>query len=185
MELTAEIARELLYYDIKTGDLFWKERDVKWFPRKANSAAWNSRFAGKKTLTSAHPRGYKTGMILGKRYLTHRIIWLISYGDWPKYQIDHINGDRTDNRLCNLRDLDQKNNCRNMGLRATNTSGITGVRWSESANKWRAAIMVNYKSISLGCYDELAESAKARKEAEIKYGFHENHGTERKQYTNT
>ena len=83
--------------------------------------------------------------------------------------VDHINGDKLDNRKCNLRICTQANNLKNQKKRKNNKSGHTGVYWREKDNKWGAYICVNYKSIYLGLYDDKEEAIKVRKEAEMKY----------------
>jgi hypothetical protein len=115
-------------------------------------------------------------MVLGSTYLAHRLAWAIYYGEWPTDQIDHANGDATDNRICNLSVVSQSTNAKNKCIQSSNTSGYTGVY--RERNKWRAVITVNSKHIQLGNYDDIMDAITARKEAEIKYGFHENHGRE-------
>lgn len=94
-------------------------------------------------------------------------------------QVDHINHDRTDNRIENLRLVNANENCKNQKASTRNKSGVVGVSWKSQKNKWHAQIMVDGKQIHLGFYDDIndAKDAKdARKVAERKYGFHENHG---------
>jgi hypothetical protein len=121
-------------------------------------------------------RGYLTVSIDSKRYLVHRIIWLWVYGGFPEPQTDHINHDRTDNRISNLRESTQKENHKNRSMHNNNTSGVTGVFWDKRAKKWGSQIVVNDKNISLGYFDDKAGAAAVRLIAEIKYGFHPNHG---------
>lgn len=83
--------------------------------------------------------------------------------------VDHINRNKLDNRKENLRFVTQRTNVINQGIRKTNTSGVTGVRKRKDTGRWTAHIVVNYKSISLGCYDTKAEAVNARKIAEEKY----------------
>lgn len=130
-----------------------------------------SKEAGSKT-----SQGYLSVYFDTRSYLLHRLAWLYVYGEWPKHQIDHINHDRTDNRLCNLRAVTHKDNGRNAKKPSTNTSGCVGIHFRKDANKWRPVIMVNNKNISLGYYKNKEDAIKVRKEAEIKYNFHENHG---------
>ena len=90
--------------------------------------------------------------------------------------IDHIDHDRDNNRIQNLRLSDHKINGKNCKLFSSNTSGYTGIRWEQKRNKWKADIKVDGKKITLGRYVRLEDAIKARKQAELKYGFHENHG---------
>jgi len=185
MELTAEIARDLLTYNPNTGKLFWKQRPAKYFKNpKKGEKSWNSRYAGKEALTAITRRksGQITrlgGYLLGKNCQTHRIAWLIYYGEWPKNQIDHINQDPTDNRIENLRDVSQTENLRNQSLRTNNTSGYTGVSFIKERNKYAADIQLKGVTKWLGYYDTVEEAAAARKVADINYNFHPNHGKSR------
>jgi hypothetical protein len=92
----------------------------------------------------------------------------------PK-SIDHINHIKYDNRIENLRDVDHKTNLRNKSIHSNNTSGQCGINYKD--NKWVVSIRVNYKSIHIGVYSDLHDAVDARKSAEKKYNFHENHGT--------
>jgi hypothetical protein len=101
------------------------------------------------------------------------------YGEWPNHEIDHINGDSLDNRICNLRDVTSQGNNRNMSLAKTNTSGVCGVRYKKDRSKWVALITLNNRQTHLGYYQDFFEAVCARKSAERKYGFHENHGRQK------
>lgn len=104
-------------------------------------------------------RGYWAISIDGKSYLAHRLAWLITYGIWPEGQIDHINGDRADNRLCNLRAVSNAENAQNKRrARSDNDSGLLGVR--QLGSRWQARIMKAGKAIHLGAY-ETKEAAHA------------------------
>ena len=98
------------------------------------------------------------------------------HNSFPKNSIDHINGVKTDNRISNLRDVSAKENQRNRPLSCLNTSGYTGITWLVGAQKWRAQITLSGRSKYLGRFEKFCDAVKARKEAEVKYGFHPNHG---------
>jgi hypothetical protein len=173
---------KLLRYDSSTGKIFWKKRPVEMFSdggigAAGNCKTWAARFAGKEAFTAVDGGGYKHGHIFARKYLAHRVIWAISYGDWPKDQIDHINHDRADNRLVNLREASQRENMQNTSMLCTNTRGVTGVHWCNQRSKWVAKIIVAGKSKHLGRFSVKAEAIAARKAANIKYCFHRNHGT--------
>lgn len=159
--------RKLLDYDPETGKLTWRYREGGYAP-------WNGRFAGKPAFTR-NQDGYATGVLYGKSFLAHRVIWKWFYGTEP-VQIDHINGDRGDNRIVNLRNVTNAENCRNQCRRPHNTSGVTGVVWVKSLRKWKGQIMQNGKNFHLGYYDEFEQAVAARKNAEKRLGFHVNHG---------
>ena len=89
------------------------------------------------------------GMINSKPYKAHRVIWKMVYGSDPHY-IDHINGDRTDNRISNLRSVTKAQNNRNKRLRSDNKSGVTGVHWYNPRNKWRVDVRYNGKTKHIG-----------------------------------
>lgn len=92
------------------------------------------------------------------------------------YEIDHLDHDPSNNRLNNFRLVLGKENAKNRPKNKNNTSGYTGISWGKGRGKWSVTIMVNYKTIHLGRFDNLEDAIKARQEAEIKYGFHPNHG---------
>jgi len=118
--------------------------------------------------------GYHRTTVDGVLYFTHRLIYKLVHGEDPEY-VDHVNGDRADNRITNLRSVSKKENERNVKRHSTNTTGHTGV-YKFGDRRWRAQICVDDKHIHLGTYDTLPEALQARKDAEKKYGFHANHG---------
>lgn len=178
--IAPEILKQLLAYDPDTGALTWKERPLKMFETGKNPSRhhkrWNTQFAGKPALSYVSKGGYKVGAIFNNDLYAHRVIWALCHDEWPQDHIDHINGDKLDNRICNLRVVTKQENACNMKRHKANTSGYTGVAWSTAANKWRAYITHEGKRVSLGVYVDIEEAAKARKAAEVKYGFHPNHG---------
>ena len=105
----------------------------------------------------------------------HRLAWLYMTGEWPE-QIDHISHVKSDNKWCNLRKVSHAENQRNAPLRRDNVSGSAGVYWNKKDKKWRASIGDNGKKIYLGNFDKKEDAETTRKAAEIKYGYHENHG---------
>lgn len=97
----------------------------------------------------------------GREYPAHRLIWWLVYGSLPSAFIDHINGDRTDNRLCNLRLATDAQNKRNVGMRSHNTSGFKGVTWDKANNRWLAHATHNGRGVHLGRYDKKEDAAEA------------------------
>lgn len=170
-----ELLRKLLRYEPETGKLFWRKRPPEMFGRRANFLAWNKRWAGKAAFT-AYRQGYHQGRVLSQNLVAHRVIWALHTGAWPEHQIDHINGNRADNRWRNLRAVTSAENMRNKRQRSNNTSGVTGVSWAKEKRKWLADIRVNGKQIHIGRFDQKADAIAARKAAEKQYGFHPNHG---------
>lgn len=141
-----------------------------------NPATWNGKWAGRTAGTVSATTGYVNINIEKNMVRAHRIAWLLFYGKEPDGQIDHINGVRTDNRICNLRCVSNKENGKNQKLRSTNSSGIMGVGPHRETGKYRSRIYFNNKEIHLGLFDCFFEACCARKSAENKYGYHENHG---------
>jgi hypothetical protein len=103
---------------------------------------------------SKNKNGYWTVRYKNKIYLEHRLIYTMFYGDVPKF-IDHINGDRLDNRIENLRPCTPVENQRNKKLSKVNKSGYKGVSWREGRKAWRVAIRTNGKRIEIGCFEDL------------------------------
>jgi hypothetical protein len=101
---------------------------------------------------SHNAAGYRQVMIDRRVYLGHRLAWLYVHGEWPNGYIDHINGDKSDNRIANLRACSMSQNLANTRRPRHNTSGFKGVSWSRMCRKWQAHIMVQQKSVYLGLY---------------------------------
>jgi hypothetical protein len=177
------VLRQLLRYDPKTGQLFWRKRSPDMFangkqPARHNAAIWNAKNAGCEAFTTALPSGYRYSTIQRQKMYAHRVIWKMAFGAEPR-EIDHINGNPADNRLCNLREVSHAANGRNLKRSRANSSGVTGVCYDAGRRKWRARICVNYRNQFLGSFDGFGEAVEARKAAEAKYDFHENHGRHR------
>lgn len=176
IEINRQVLMDLFSYDPETGRLTNRERDGKYFANPKLAASWNKKHAGKcPEFINAY--GYPSVRLDGKHYRVHRIAWIITYGRSPQI-IDHINGIRTDNRLCNLRSVSSLENGRNVGLSSRNRTGVPGVWFDASRGhgKWRARIVVNDTHISLGSHANIEDAIAAKRAAERKYGFHENHG---------
>lgn len=127
---------------------------------------------GEKANYRLHSKGYLT---VGG-YLAHRLAWYLYYLEWPSGQIDHINQDKKDNRICNLRVVSNKENHKNMPIQKNNKSGIVGVHYAKRKGKWVAYIKVDGKRIHIGSYADIFSACCARRSMEIKLGFHSNHG---------
>ena len=178
--LTQSFLKTLLDYNPTTGEIVWRPRGIELFrdakqPAEYTMARWNANNAGKEAFVTPHSSGYLTGGIMGKTYYAHRVIWELVFGEDPD-QIDHINGDKTDNRLCNLRSVTNAENQKNASLSKNNTSGVCGVYRHSRLPKWIANIVVNGKTKYLGSFAEFDAAVECRRKAEKKYGFHKNHG---------
>lgn len=168
-----DMLRQLFRYEQETGKLYHAARPTHSFaagPRQKNAAAiWNARQAGKEAGGISN-HGYLRVSINGRLYLAHRIAWAMVTGAWPSGDLDHINGDRTDNRISNLRIAPPRENNRNLSRREDNASGVTGV--ARARGKWRAYI----EGTNLGHFATLEAAISARKAAEKALGYHPNHG---------
>jgi len=114
--------------------------------------------------------------ILGNQYRAHRLAWFYMKGFWPSYNIDHINGNNTDNRIKNLRDVTQSVNVKNACIRKDNTSGYTGIKWEPDRGVYRVYITIKGKYKYLGRTKDLEEAILLRKSHEKELGYHPNHG---------
>ncbi|WBK39668.1 hypothetical protein [Xanthomonas phage L522] len=116
MTLTFEQVDQLLAYDPATGELRWKV---------ARGRHGNACKAGS-VAGSVNSRGYIQVGVHGRLYQAHRLAWLLHHGAWPSQQIDHIDRDRTNNRIDNLRECSNSENQQNVGKRSDNKSGVQG-----------------------------------------------------------
>lgn len=123
-------------------------------------------------INSKNAHGYSTVGHLGKVFLVHRLIWLYMTGEYPIGEIDHIDGDKQNNKWENLRLVTSKDNSCNRGIRLDNSSGVTGVTKIKKSGKY----VVRIGQIHIGTFNTLEEATIARKHAEGTFGYHPNHG---------
>lgn len=171
--------RKLFAYDPDTGRITHMLRTKSEFPtRKSNEwvSEWNKQNAGRVALNCSVGKGYLGGTVNGVQLKAHRVAYALHHGRWPKYQIDHKNGNRSDNRIQNLRDVTAKENARNQGVKTNNTSGIVGVFECKLYGGWIAHMRVDGKYKNLGRFKTKTEAAEARKKAQWGSGFYKNHG---------
>lgn len=114
------------------------------------------------------PEGYLKFNFKGKSHYAHRVIYLMHHGVYP-YEVDHIDGDKRNNRIENLRAACRSENASNVKMWSSNKSGYKGVFWNTQAGKWQAKITVNRIAKHLGFYADLLNAAKAYENASIKY----------------
>jgi hypothetical protein len=154
--MSIEAMKQLLSYDSETGEFIWTDKA----PTKVAGKPANAKDS----------LGYICLRVDGKMYKAHRIAWAFVYGEWPELHIDHINGDPSDNRICNLREVDRHANMQNeRKARLNNKSGYLGV--CPNGGNWRAEIRVDGKKINLGTYKTPKEAHEAYVVAKRK--FHE------------
>lgn len=175
--LTQARACEYFNYDPDSGLLFFKERNANEFS-PARYSSHLKRIG--KPAGSLNRDGYVKVLIDGIYHSAHRVIWLMHYGEWveyPAFEIDHINGDRADNRITNLRKVTKSENQRNAGKRINNSSGVHGVNWKPKYNstpgdgRWVARIWNGPRHVYLGAFKTLHEAQIARRAAERVLGF--------------
>lgn len=158
VNLTAQRLRELVNYDPESGLM---TRLVRSANIKSGAAVGCVR----------SDNGYLVARIDGALYRVHRLVWLYVHGDWPSGVIDHINGDRRDNRIQNLRDTSQQTNVHNSRYQARKSAtGLQGV-YKYGASKFRAQITVNRRFIHLGCFPTAELAHEAYKDAKKRLHF--------------
>ena len=159
--LTQEKLKQLIHYDLDTGTITAN------MPRHGINSGDELGYVAN--------NGYRVVSLGSKRFLAHRLAWFYMTGNLPE-QIDHINHIKTDNRWENLREVTNTENSMNNGLSKNSTTKINGVSFHKLTGKYRVYITVNRKQIHLGMFNNLVDAIQARKQADIKYGFHPNHG---------
>ena len=168
-ELTKELLDELLHYDMNTGYFTWKVRARCYFKSESSWKSWNTRYSNTR-VGSIDGKGYLHVSIFKKLYRLHRLVFLHLYGEIPKY-VDHINRDKTDNRIENLRPCDCKGNAGNSGVHSHNTSGYRGVSLNSKTGKYHAQIKIHGKQTYIGRFDTKIEAAVAyNKKAQEHFG---------------
>ncbi len=172
-ELTQEYLKECLHYSPDTGVFTWLERPLEHFKSDSYFKSWNRKYSGK--VAGSAKKQWRTSYILirinSKTYRAHRLAWLHHQGEFPKNQIDHIDGNGLNNKINNLRDVTHGENMRNKRLQLNNTSGVKGVYWRKLKQKWQADICISGKRNHLGYFKNKEDAAAARKEAELKHGY--------------
>lgn len=168
-EITQSRLKEVLSYNSDTGIFVWlvsKARCIK----VGDIAGFVRTSRGKR---------YVDIRIDGTQYQSHRLAFLYMEGKFPPNHVDHTDGDGLNNKWNNLNHATQKENGRNQRLSSRNTSGYVGVCWQKQRCKWLVHITINGKVKNLGRFTDMREAIAARQAANIKYGFHINHGQTR------
>jgi hypothetical protein len=162
-QLSRDLVLELLTYCPNSGVFVWNNR--------MGANVNKGDIAG-----GVNSLGYRRIRLNGKYYSAHRLAFLIAEGSFPNGHVDHINQNRSDNRLENLRVVSVSGNGKNRSLGSNNTSGIIGVTFDKKVSKWKARVTHEKKRILIGYYDKLDEAKEAILLARDMYGYHENHG---------
>lgn len=177
LELAAKAAG-MIRYDKNSGSMTWLEKPS----TDKDSARWNARYAGKECGT-LDDKGYRRILLRFETNKTfkiraHRLAWFIVNGVLPNGEIDHINQDKLDNRISNLRDVTKEVNQRNGTRKSNNTSGVAGVCWHKQRKKWcaQAAGIGEKKSKHIGLFDTIEEADAAVRLFRSENGYTANHG---------
>lgn len=155
--------KHLLSYSAESGAFVWKNPTSNRVKKGAVAGA---------TLNT----GYIQIKLDGRFYLAHRLAWLYMHGQWPEYEIDHIDGVRNNNAANNLRDVTRLENSKNKSANSNNTSGNIGVYRGKREGQWRAQIKVEGVVHFSEYFDNYDDALNERMLMEAKFGFHENHG---------
>ena len=156
--ITQKRLKELFSYDEATGDLRWNVKSA----RRVKIGD----IAGTKT-----PNGHIQIRVDDEVYLAHRLVWTYMKGYHSEYDIIHIDGVKSNNKIDNLQEKTHQCVIRNIGNYSNNVSGVKGVSKIRRSGKWYACIRVNRKNINVGLYTKFADAVKARYEAEERYGW--------------
>lgn len=172
--ITVQLLRECFDYDESTGSLVWRERPMHHFGDSRACNSWNYRYAGGEA-GGFGSHGYKQCHLVGKIIKVHTICWALAHGEIPKHDIDHIDRNRANNALSNLRQCTRAENSRNRASK--NSLGLKGIR--RSGLKFTAQICINYKKMHLGTFatPEEAHQAYCKAATEL-HGEFANHNIE-------
>ncbi|HIH8982537.1 TPA: HNH endonuclease [Serratia marcescens] len=168
--------KKILKYDCESGHFFWLNRPESDFKTRGAWKSWNAKYPGT-TAGTLIASGYIKINIRGKIYAAHRLVWLYLYGEFPPEFIDHINGDRADNRLVNLRLATACQNMMNVPLKASNSTGVKGLWFRQETNRWIMYGKANRKTYWLGAFDNIIDAVAERRRFErIHHGSFANAG---------
>lgn len=146
----------LLDYDCTTGVFRWRVT--------RSPGAKRGSVAGR-----LNAKGYLIIGVDGNRYMAHRLAWFYVYGVWPESELDHVNGNRSDNRVRNLRQCSRSENLQNACTRRDSQSGVKGVRWHQSKQRWQPRVKHQGKQLYLGYYRDMEFADLVAREARDKY----------------
>ena len=152
--LTHRTLRTLLIYDQNTGIFTWRiDRHGK---------------AKKDSVAGTANDKYIRIMVDKRRHLAHRLAWFYVHKNWPDQQIDHINGNGSDNRIINLRLANNFQNQQNVGVKRTNTSGFKNISFNKKHNQFTVAIRANGKEVFVGLFKDVELAKRAAQKARLK-----------------
>lgn len=149
------LVNQIFNYDNLSGKLTWKIKPADRYHIGSDCGTINN-------------FGYRHITYKGKKYLAHRLIWFIETGNWSKYQIDHINGDKLDNRFSNLREVTNRQNSQNFKIHRN--GHLVGTSFNKKRKIWESYINIDGKKVHLGYFStqEDAHNVYLKKCNEIK-----------------
>jgi hypothetical protein len=159
--VSAKQLKKVLKYNPESGHFTWR---VDVAPRAMKGQTAGNPKKGRYTKISFQ----------NESYYAHHIAWRFVYGYWPTGEIDHIDGDPSNNRISNLRDVTRQENKKNVKLQSNNKTGVSGVSFDKRIKRWIVKLGKKY----IGCYQSEGEAIEKRKQVEVENGYHENHGRE-------
>jgi len=176
--INQENLMSLLHYNKVTGVFTWRKRDASLFASAQAERMWNKRYAGKEAGTvRQEPGGYRVILINGRKYMAHRLAWMYEYGKIPEGCIDHINCNKLDNNISNLRECTMSENLMNSKLMRGTMSGIKGVHLHKPSGRWQARLRYDGKNRHVGSYGTKEEAKNAiiakRNEVHGEFARHE------------
>lgn len=164
-KIDVELMRKHFSYNPENGRITHKFRVID----RALDARFNKKFAGTLADTFIRPTGYRVVGLFHDYTSAHRIAWAIYYGECAGgFEIDHINRDKSDNRICNLRLATRSQNSMNVAAQKNNSSKLKGAHWNSRTGKYRSKIMLNGKEHFLGYFTTAEEASAAYAEASKK-----------------
>jgi hypothetical protein len=164
IQLTASVLKECLSYNQETGEFFWLSRPEHHFRQLRDQIAWNCRNAGH-LAGAIDSKGYWRIALWKRHYRAHRLAFLYVKGRLPDGDVDHVDGDRLNNRFSNLREATRVQNLWNTQAHKDSRTGVKGVHWHDRANKYQARIYLNGKTVSLGLFSTVEAASAAYQKA--------------------
>ena len=165
-ELTYEQVAE--HIELKDGVLYWK--------KSRGSAKAGTKCGCINKETGYRQVGIKATGTKKKLFYYHRVLWLMTFKEWPSGSLDHIDGNTLHNKIENLRVVSQSVNLRNRAISKNNTSGIMGVNYKKSRKTWQAVIVTDEGKTLYKSFKHKGAAAVQRKYWEYKFGYHPKHG---------
>ena len=150
MDNIIKYAKEHLSFNFETGEILWVK-----YPKNYNKVN-KPRIAGR-----LHYSGYRIVCLMNKQYMAHRLIWAVYYNKWPNGSIDHIDGNKSNNSINNLRIATRSQNAYNCGPKKISSSGYKNVQWDKDANKWRVRVTAYGKRYHVGRFNTLDDAKDA------------------------